>query len=99
MWDSLTEGDRNTIKELQDCFISMFHEVEPEVVKNRIYDGYCWGEGCLCHIMTIEDWNVVFFGSGIQKGLLSCFDDWDDYIKHDGDFHKKMNAVKKVEAR
>lgn len=97
MWNSLTEKDRNTIKELQDCFVPKFPEIEPEIIKNRVYDGYCWGEGCLCRIMTTEDWNIIFFGSELQKVLLTCFDDWNDYIKHDGDFHKKLNFAKKGE--
>lgn len=95
MWNVLTEEDRGIIQKLCEYFIPKFSEIEPEVVRNRIYDGYCWGEGCLCHIKTIEDWNNVFFGSGIQKDLLTCFDDWEDYLTYDGDFHMKLKIHKK----
>ena len=94
MWNLLTEADINSIKELQDCFVLKFPEIESDMVRARIYNGFCWGEGCLCHIVSAKDWNNVFFGSGFQKALLTCFDSWDDYIKHDGDFHKKLNIAK-----
>ena len=99
MWNSLTEEDRSRIKELQDYFVSIFPEVEPKVVRDRIHDGYCWGEGCFCQIVTVEDWNTIFNSSGLQKALLTCFNNWDEYIKYDGDFHKKLNAVKEEKAQ
>lgn len=94
MWNALTEGDKHAIQELYDYFIPKFPAIKSEVIKDRIFNGYCWGEGCLCHITTIEDWNNVFFGSGLQKGLLTCFDGWDDYFNYNGDFHKKIKFSK-----
>ena len=89
MWNSLTESDRNTIKEISNYFIPKFPEIEPEVIRNRIFNGYCWGEGG-SHIVSIEDWNSILYSSGLQKDILTCFDDWEDYFKHDGDFHRKI---------
>ncbi len=97
MWNALKEKDRNTIKEICEYFIPKFPEIKEEIIKERIFNGYCWGEGCLSHIVTIEDWNIVFFGSGLPKDLLTCFNDWEDYIKHDCDFHNKLDICKRSE--
>lgn len=98
MWNSLTEKDKNSIEEICKYFIPKFPDVEKKVIKERIFNGYCWGEGS-SHITSIEGWSAVFFGSGLQKDLLTCFDDWEDYIKHGCDFHNKLEICKKDESR
>lgn len=94
MWNALNDKDRIAIKEIYEYFIPKFPEINSEVVKDRIFNGYCWGEGS-SHITSIEGWNVVFYGSGLEKDLLTCFNNWEDYFKHNGDFHNKLDICKK----
>lgn len=89
MWNSLSEDDKKTIKSIYNHFLPEFPNVDKEILYDRIFCGYCWGEGG-SRIMSIEDWTDVF--NYTKKGDLffTCFKDWDEYFKYDGDWHKKL---------
>ena len=90
MFYSLTKEQKQVINDIYQYFLSKFPEIDKEVLYDRIFSGFCWGEGQL-PIISIEDWNSVFY-NGKWKGLLTVFDDWNDYLKYKGDWHKKVDT-------
>ena len=88
MWKSLTKKDKECINELVDYFKGRFPRVSEDVLYNRIYSGYCWGEGG-SRILTKEDWDEVFGYTKIGQLLFTCFKSWEDYNKYNGDWHIK----------
>ena len=88
MWKSLTIEDKKHIDEIMNYFKDRFPEVSEDMLYHRIYSGYCWGEGG-SRILTKEDWDEVFGYTKIGQLLFTCFESWKDYIKNDGDWHKK----------
>lgn len=87
MFYTLTPIQKKEIEDIYQHFLPKFPDISKETLHDRIFCGYCWGEGRL-PIISIDDWNNVFY-NGKLKGLLTCFDNWNDYMKYDGDFHKK----------
>lgn len=88
MWN-FTEKNKLEIKEIYEYFLPKFPEIDKKVLYDRIFRGYCWGEGG-CPACTIEAWNKVFYKG---KCLFTVFEDWDDYFQYDGDWHKKVEAT------
>lgn len=93
MFYSLTKEQKQKIEVIYQHFLPEFPNIKKEVLYDRIFCGYCWGEGGL-PIIDIDDWNSVFYG-GKYRGLLTCFDDWDDYMEYGGDCHKKQQIWRK----
>ena len=90
MWE-FTKKDKEAINALYQHFLPVFPNVDPKCLYDRIFVGYCWGEGGL-RILEIENWERVF---GINKsgGIgFSVFDSWDDYIEYNGDVFKKIQS-------
>lgn len=87
MWGIFSKRDKQTIEAIYNRFQFKFPDIDNDILYNRIFCGYCWGEGRL-PIISIGDWNDVFY-NGKLKGLLTCFDNWDDYLRYGGDYHKK----------
>lgn len=90
MWD-FTEKDKAQINTIYNHFLPLILEVSKEQLYNRIYGGYCYGEGGF-RIMTIEDWKKVF---GLVETSYSetVFENWEDWIKYNGDYHKKREDL------
>ncbi len=91
MWD-FTEKDKAQIEAIYKHFLPLITSVTKEQLYDRIYGGYCYGEGGL-RIVTIEEWEKVFDWQNHtdDEFVLSgtVFTSWDDYFQHGGDYHKK----------
>lgn len=53
MWN-FTDKDEKNIEDIYQYFLPKFPEIDKEVLHNRIFCGYCWGEGRL-PIINIDD--------------------------------------------
>lgn len=87
MWD-FTEKDRTQIESIYEHFIPLITNVTKEQLYDRIYGGYCYGEGGF-RILTIEDWEKVFNYKN-NTNAETVFTSWDDYFQYEGDYHKKI---------
>lgn len=90
MWQALTADDIQRIQEILDYFKQKYPDIPSDKLYDRIYNGYCWGEGGL-RIISIEDWEQVFSSGRLGKLLFTCFDSWEEYDKYQGDWHKKID--------
>ncbi len=91
MWD-FTEEDRTKIEAIYQQFRPLIPEVPEKKLYDRIYSGYCWGEGGF-RLIFIEDWERVF---GFRNDLPSesVFDSWEDYDRYKGDWYVKSRLNK-----
>ena len=78
MWD-FTREDKDRIAKLYSFFLEDTPEEYRPYLYDRIFSGYCWGEGGL-RITTIEDWEDVFANKGMWF-LFSEFKSWEEYVK------------------
>lgn len=92
MWE-LTEEAKKEIEALYLHFFPLITEASNEELYDRIYCGYCYGEGGW-PLWTVEEWNRVF-GLKKDKQPDTVFDNWDDYRKYKGDWHIKIKYIKR----
>lgn len=71
-------------------FKGRFPDVKDRDLYDRIYAGYCWGEGGLW-IINIECWEKVFTGNS----SFSVFKDWEEYFKYKGEFFKHPKFLRR----
>lgn len=90
MWE-FTKDNEEDIKKIVDYFLSTFPDISPKDLYDRILNGYCYGEGGKIWLMTIDDWKAAFKGDK----FFTCFKDWNEYFKYDGDWHKKLQNEKR----
>lgn len=72
-----TEKNRNEIEMIAKHFAIVFPDIPYEKLYNRIFSGYCWGEGGF-PIINIKAWEIVLYN---RKGrrLFSTYASWEDY--------------------
>ncbi len=87
MWEITKEAEKDT-EELYQHFLPIITDATKEELYDRIYAGYCGGEGVI-PLTSIDSWESVF---GLRDDLPpnSVFDSWDDYRKYEGDWHIRM---------
>lgn len=90
MWEC-TEKDEINIEGIYMWFLPKFPNIDKDLLHRRIVKGYCWGEGGL-RLISIEDWEKVF---GLVETSYSetVFENWEDWIKYNGDYHKKREDL------
>lgn len=69
MWN-FTDKDEKNIEDIYQYFLPKFPEIDKEVLHNRIFCGYCWGEGRL-PIINIDDWNNYFIMANLRDFSLA----------------------------
>ena len=85
-----TQEALNEIDAIFQHFKGRFPNVSDKDLYDRIYSGYCWGEGGLW-IITIEFWEKAFTGNS----PFSVFKDWDEYFKYKGEFFKHPKFLRR----
>lgn len=85
MFYAPTKKDKDQIESIYQYYLKQFPNIQKETLHDRIFCGYCWGEGGL-RIVNIEDWERVF-KCDKMAGLFSVFKNWDEYFKYQGDYH------------
>lgn len=90
MW-TFTEIDQKNINSIYQYFLPKFSKIDKDILYNRIFCGYCWGEGSF-PIISLNDWNDVFYNGKFKK-FLTVFDDWEDYLRYKGDWHLKCKSI------
>jgi hypothetical protein len=90
MWE-YTEKDDINIEGIYMWFLPKFPNIDKELLHKRIVTGYCWGEGGF-RLTTIESWEEVF-GLVEAPYAQTVFENWEDWIKYDGNYHKKREDL------
>lgn len=88
MFYSLTQKDKDQIEAIYQHYLKSFPNIPKDTLHDRIFCGYCWGEGGF-RLMYIEDWERVF-KQDKMAGLFSVFKNWDEYFKYQGDYHNVL---------
>ena len=90
MWE-LSEEAKAEIHMLYQYFLPLIEGVSKEELYDRIYGGYCYGEGVI-PLTTVKVWEGVF---GIRNDIPinTVFSNWEDYRKYKGDWHRKLKKV------
>lgn len=94
MFYSLTRLDHLTILTIVHYFSNVYPNIPYIDVYNRVFNGYCWGEGG-SRILSIEEWNEVFNYTKRGRMFYTLFKDWEEYYQYHGDFHLKDTRFKK----
>ena len=89
MW-VLTAEAKAEIDVLYQYFLPLIEGVSKKELYDRIYGGYCYGEGII-PLTTVKVWEGVF---GIRNDMpvSTVFSNWDDYRKYKGDWHRKLKS-------
>ena len=92
MWE-LTKETKAEIEALYQHFLPIITEVSKEELYDRLYGGYCYGEGII-PLISIDIWESVF---GLRDDFPknSVFESWEDYRKYNGDWHIKAKYLKR----
>lgn len=98
MFYSLSKLDKQTINIITIYYSNVYPDIPYTILYERIYCGYCWGEGG-SRIISIEDWYEVFNYTKYGRMLFTLFENWEDYNFHKGDFHLKDKRFKKKSNR
>ena len=86
--------DYDLIRELAKLYFSLFPNIKYNKIYDRIYEGYCYGEGGF-RLINQEDWDYVLLCKKSIRKFFTVFDDWDDYFKYKGDVYKKREDIDK----
>ena len=92
MWNKILTDEEIEERELEinkivDHFISLLPDIDKELLRKRIAGGYIAGEG-LGPLTTIKEWEGILLHKGLGR-MLTIFNDWEDYLKYDGNHIKK----------
>lgn len=90
MFNAPSQKALDEIDTIFQHFKGRFPNIKNKDLYDRIYDGYCWGEGGLW-ITTIELWEKAFTGNS----PFSVFKDWDEYFKYNGEFLNHPKFLRK----
>lgn len=91
MFNAPSQEALDEIDTIFQHFKGRFPNIKNKDLYDRIYGGYCWGEGGLW-ITTIELWEKAFTGNS----PFSVFKDWDEYFKYNGEFLKHPKFLRKL---
>lgn len=80
---------KETIEDIYQYFKDKFPDISNEVLYKRISNNY---EGGIFNIWTIEHWDKVLHYKDYGK-LLTVFENWDEYLKYDGDYRKHPKYI------
>lgn len=88
MFNAPTQKDLNIIDSIFQHFKGQFPNVNDKDLYDRIYSGYCWGEGKVAFLTNIRVWDNIFQGNK----SYTIFKDWEEYFKYKGNPFKHPEA-------
>lgn len=89
----LNKKDKQTISIIVNYFCNVYPKIPYIKMYNRIFCGYCWGEGG-SRIISIKEWEQVFNYTKLGKMLFTVFKNWEEYNQYNGDYHLKIKNKK-----